>query len=121
MEVKINKEIREYTENMFFGLSMRQFFFSVLACGAAIGLYFFANPYLSDELVSWVCILGAVPFVFLDFFRYNGMAAEQFLWAWVKSEALTPKKLVFRSENLYYEALRPMLEAKEKEAKKKNG
>ena len=31
MEVKINKEIREYTENMFFGLSMRQFFFSVLA------------------------------------------------------------------------------------------
>ena len=33
MEVKINKEIRNYTESMFFGLSMRQFIFSVLACG----------------------------------------------------------------------------------------
>lgn len=50
MEVKINKEIREYTENMFFGLSMRQFFFSVLACLAAVGLYFMAEPYLGSEL-----------------------------------------------------------------------
>lgn len=31
MEIKINKEIREYTENMFFGLSFRQFFFSLFA------------------------------------------------------------------------------------------
>ena len=30
MEIRINKEIREYTENMFFGLSMRQFIFSVV-------------------------------------------------------------------------------------------
>ena len=28
MEVRINREIRDYTESMFFGLSMRQFFFS---------------------------------------------------------------------------------------------
>ena len=33
MEVKINREIRNYTESMFFGLSMRQFLFSALACG----------------------------------------------------------------------------------------
>ena len=30
MEVKINKEIRNYTESMFFGLSMRQFIFPSL-------------------------------------------------------------------------------------------
>ena len=40
MEVKINKEIRNYTESMFFGLSLRQFIFSLLACGVAVGLYF---------------------------------------------------------------------------------
>ena len=40
MEVKINREIRNYTESMFFGLSLRQFIFSVLACGIAVGLYF---------------------------------------------------------------------------------
>ena len=39
-KVKINKEIRDYTEAIFFGLSLRQFIFSVLACGIAVGLYF---------------------------------------------------------------------------------
>ena len=38
MEVKINREIRNYTEAMFFGLSLRQFIFSVLACGVAVGV-----------------------------------------------------------------------------------
>ena len=38
MEVKINREIRDYTETMFFGLSLRQFIFSVLACGVAVGV-----------------------------------------------------------------------------------
>ena len=32
MEVKINREIRNYTEAMFFGLSLRQFIFSACAC-----------------------------------------------------------------------------------------
>ena len=37
MEVKINREIRNYTEAMFFGLSMRQFIFSACACVVAVG------------------------------------------------------------------------------------
>lgn len=120
MEVKINREIRNYTESMFFGLSMRQFFFSVLACGGAVGLYFLLRPYLGMETVSWVCILGTAPFAALGFFKYHGMTAEQFLWAWFKSEFLIPKKLVFRSENLYYELLKGEIEAREKEELKKH-
>ena len=37
MEIKINREIREYTEAMYFGLSLRQFICAVLACGVAVG------------------------------------------------------------------------------------
>ena len=62
MEVKINREIRNYTESMFFGLSMRQFIFSILACGVAVGLYFLLRPYFGVETLSWVCILGASPY-----------------------------------------------------------
>ena len=62
MEVKINKEVRNYTESMFFGLSMRQFIFSVLACGVAVGLYFLLRPQFGTETLSWMCILGASPF-----------------------------------------------------------
>ena len=72
MEVKINKEIRNYTESMFFGLSMRQFIFSVLACGVAVGLYFLLRPQFGTETLSWMCILGASPFAMMGFIKYNG-------------------------------------------------
>ena len=54
MEVKINREIRNYTEAMFFGLSMRQFIFSACACVVAVGLYFLLKPYVGTETVSWI-------------------------------------------------------------------
>lgn len=70
MEIKINKEIKEYTETMFFGLSVRQFIFALLACGAALG-----------------------------FIRYNGMTAEQLVRAWFRSEVRMPRRLLFRGTN----------------------
>lgn len=120
MEVKINREIRNYTESMFFGLSLRQFIFSVLACGVVVGLYFLLKPHLGTETVSWVCILEAAPFAALGFVKYNGMTAEKFLWAFIKSEFLMPKKLVFHSTNTYYELMKPIIENKQKEAYKNN-
>ena len=54
MEVKIHKEIRNYTESMFLGLSLRQFIFSVLDCGVAVGLYFPLCPRFGTETLSWV-------------------------------------------------------------------
>ena len=120
MEVKINKEIRNYTESMFFGLSMRQFIFSVLAVAVAVVLYFVLKPIVGMETVSWVCILGAAPFAALGFITYHGMTAEKFLWAWIKSEILMPKRLTFRPTNLYYEALKDEFMKSEKEVLKKH-
>ena len=122
MEVKINKEIRNYTESMFFGLSMRQFLFSLAACGVAVGLFFLFRGRFGMETTSWMCMIGASPFAVMGFVRYNGMTAEQFIWAWMKSEIMMPKRLLFLPENLYYEAMKNTIEAKEKEfspAKKK--
>ena len=110
MEVKINREIRDYTESMFFGLSLRQFVFSLLAIFVAMGLYFALKQRLGTETVSWVCVLGAAPFAAMGFIKYNGMTAERFLWAWVCSSFLIPKRLMFRTTNIYYEALKPVLE-----------
>ena len=110
MEVKINREIRNYTESMFFGLSMRQFVFSILAILVAVGLYFLLKPHFGTETVSWMCILGAAPFAALGFITYHGMTAEQFLRAWLRSELLEPKELRFEASNLYYEALKGKLE-----------
>ncbi len=40
IEVRINKEVRDYQESLFFGLSLRQFLFALLAVLVAVGLYF---------------------------------------------------------------------------------
>ena len=115
LEVKINREIRNYTESMFFGLSMRQCVFSVLAIGVAVLLYFMLKPYVGTETVSWMCILGAAPFAALGFFTYHGMTAEQFLWVWLRSEFLEPRVLTFQPRNLYYEILKPAIDRRERE------
>ena len=120
MEVKINREIREYTESMYFGLSMRQFFFSLAAVGIAVFLYFILNPYVGMESVSWMCILGAAPFAAMGFVSYHGMTAEQFLWVWFRSEFLEPRRLYCESENTYYEAMKDWMTKREKEVLKKN-
>ena len=110
MEVKINKDIRQYSESIFFGLSMRQFIFSILACLVAVGLYFILRPYFGIETLSWMCILGATPFAILGFVKYNGMTAEQFLVAWFRSKFLMPSHFVFKSDNYYEIKLRPVIE-----------
>lgn len=119
MEVKINREIRQYTESIFFGLSMRQFIFSCLACVIAVLLYFILRPYFGIETLSWVCILGTAPFAVLGFVTYNGMTAEKFIYAWIKSEILMPKKLMFKPTNLYDEMLKNIENNKKIDSKNK--
>jgi hypothetical protein len=102
VEVRINREIRDYTESMFFGLSLRQFFFSVLACGVAVGIYLGLNPILGTETTSWLCIVTAFPFAVMGFLKYNGMTAEKFIAAWIKSTLMIPKVLLFGNNNYYY-------------------
>lgn len=97
----MNKEIRDYQESMFMGLNLRQCVFSVLAILAAVGIYFVLRNRVADEVTGWLCVLGAAPFAACGFFKYHGMTAEQFLWAYIKSEFLYPKKLVFQTEDLY--------------------
>lgn len=120
MEVKINREIRNYTESMFFGLSLRQLVFSALAVGVAVGLYFLLKPYAGTETVSWMCVLGAAPFAALGFFTYHGMTAEQFIWVWLRWSLLEPKELRFESSTLYYDILKPSMEKREKEEYKRH-
>lgn len=104
MEVKINREIRDYAESVFFGMSLRQCIFAAAACAVAVGLYFALEPYLGIEELSWICILGAAPFAAMGFIKWHGMTAEQVMWAWIKSELLTPKRLPSHPENLYSDA-----------------
>ena len=120
MEVKINREIRNYSESVFFGLSMRQCVFSVLAIAVAVGLYFLLKPYVGTETLSWVCILGAFPFAVLGFVTYQGMRAEQFLWVWLRSELIEPRYFHSDSNNILYGLMKNRIESYGKEEEEHN-
>ena len=105
MEVRVNKDIKEYKENMFFGLTLRQFIFSVLGCAVAVALYFALKDKLGLEVATWVCVLGVAPFAALGFLRYNGMPAEQVFIAWVRTKWINPRKYLSQPASYYYEAM----------------
>ena len=105
MEVRINKEVRNYQESLFFGLSLRQLLFALLAVAVAVGGDFGLRAVLGNGEIGWVCVLAAFPFALGGFFQYNGMTLERFLLAYIRSEFLFPRRLVFKSDNIYAKAL----------------
>ena len=115
-EIKINKEIRDYTESIFFGLSMRQSIFSILACVVASILYFSFSSLLGMEITSWLCMLGAAPFAALGFIRFQGMYAEEFLQTAIHSLLLSHTDLLNKPFNLYEILLQPHINEIRKES-----
>ena len=101
MEIKIPKEIRDYQESIYFGLSARQFVFSIAAIVLAVGVYSIFKPVLGTEVVSWLCILCAAPCAAMGFFQYNGLTFEQFVRVWIRSQILMPNHLIFQSQSLF--------------------
>ena len=121
MEIRINKEIKDYHESLFMGLSMRQFMCSLGAVGAAVGIYFGLSNVLDKETVSWLCIVCAAPLAAAGFFNYNGMNFEQFVVAYIYSEFLCSGVRTYQSENYIYEAYKEVLKdvsVRKKESKK---
>jgi len=120
LEIKINREIRNYTETMWFGLSARQFVFSALAVAVAAAIYFLLRPHAGTETLSWLCVLGAAPCAAMGFVTYHGMNAEQLLWAWLRSEVIEPRRLGFQSEDLYALLLRGVIARQEREGARRD-
>ena len=126
MEIRINKEIKDYHESLFMGLSMRQFMCSLGAVGAAVGIYFGLSNVLDKETVSWLCIVCAAPLAAAGFFNYNGMNFEQFVVAYIYSEFICSGVRTYQSENYIYDAYKEVLKdvsvrkEKNKKGKKKN-
>ena len=71
----------------------------------AVAVYFSLRNTVGSGEIGWVCVLAAFPFALGGFFTYNGMTLERVILAFIRSEFLYPRRLVFKSENLYAKAL----------------
>lgn len=120
MELKINTEIRNYTESIFFGLSTRQFIFSAAACIIAAFIYLTFDDVIGMELTSWLCILLSFPFAALGFITFQGMTFEKIVIVVIHSLLLSWTKLINKPINLYYEATKNIIQKDIKEALKRD-
>ncbi len=116
MEININKDIREYTEGVFFGLNLRQLVCSGLAVASAVAVYFGTREVVSKDIMTYLCIAVAIPFAAIGFIKYNGMPMEKIIVAWLKDNFIVPRKLTVKANNIYLEALKGYFANKEKEA-----
>ena len=78
IEIRIPKEIKNYREKLFFGLTLRQCICAGIALLICVPLYIWGHHFLPQEAISWIVVFIAVPLMLTGFFRYNDMAAEQF-------------------------------------------
>ena len=115
-EVKINKEIRDYTESILLGLSLRQSIFSILACGSACIIYFLCSDKLGQEITSWLCMLGVLPFACFGFIRFQGMHMEEIISTAFYSLLLNNAQLINKPFNLYEEIFSSYIETSRKES-----
>lgn len=105
MEIKINREIMQYSESVFLGLSLRQFVCSTAAVLAAVLVYLLCKNFALEEAASYLSMCAAAPFALLGFFKYNSMSAERFVCEFVKSEILERKIYVSAPRNIYMDLL----------------
>ena len=112
MEVRINKEIKEIREKIYFGLTLRQLLCIVIAAILDVATYFLLHKHIETQVLSWILMVITVPLGFIAFFNLNGLNIEQFIVVWIKSE-FGSKKLKVENSNLYIDLLK-----KEKEVKK---
>jgi hypothetical protein len=80
MHASIPKEITEYHEKIMFGLSIRQLccFGAAILAGVATWLFCAKILRLSFEIMSYVIIAEAAPFMALGFIRKDGLPFEKY-------------------------------------------
>lgn len=102
IEIRIPKEIKNYREKLFFGLTLRQCICAGAALLICVPLYIFGNRFLPQEAVSWAVILIAAPLMFTGFFHYNDMTFEQFVVEYFYFKFF-PQKRVYSYEPIFME------------------
>ena len=100
MEIKINKEINDYTDQVVWGLSARQALFSGLAIVVAGTVYFTLSARLGEFFTVLLIVFTAGPVALLGFIKYNGMYFERLVVCILRSFRMN-KKLCWRAKSAY--------------------
>ena len=100
IEIRVPKEIKNYREKFFFGLTVRQCVCAAAALLICVPLYIFGGKFLPEELISWLVMIIAAPLMLVGFFRYNDMTVEKFAVEWFY-HTFAPQKRIYSFEPVF--------------------
>lgn len=104
MEIKLNKDLQKMESNVYMGLTGRQAIFSGISLVLGAGTFLLSSSKgISSDIASILTSLVVVPFAALGFVKYNGLNFEQLVKVWLQQYVMTPKVLLLKLENYYYE------------------
>lgn len=73
----------------------------------------------NTEAMGLICTFAAIPFALAGFFKYQNMNLESFALAFMRTNFLVPRRLVFSGQNLLIRTLKEM-EQEEKKKKRRS-
>lgn len=101
LSVVINKEIKEYREEVVLGLDMKTciiFLIAIVLC--VVEWFYFAHTlHVKNSIMSAVYVLTVLPFGFLAVYKYEGYTAWELIKIWFKFYFLQGQHLEYRPEN----------------------
>lgn len=99
IQTRVSKDLTKYTENFFFGMSLRQTLLSAAGVCVTTLSYIFL-------MVPGIAAVGlGLPFFAFAFLRPDGLPASQWLRCWARAVLIRPKIRVHAPENELYEFL----------------
>ncbi len=120
MQIKTNKDVTEYEENVFIGMTMRQTLLGFAGVAVIAGAYFMTYNRMNSNLASWVAIGLGLPCFLFGFAKPHKMKLEKFLAIWFRCNFLEHRRLPFKTENKYYKACFNQEKEQEKRRVKKH-
>ena len=77
IKADIPQDIREYKEQFFFGLNLRQLICAVLIILVAVGTFLVGRNFIRQDILMYVLVLEVAPIAAVGFLKYNGMGIEK--------------------------------------------
>ena len=77
IKADIPQDIREYKEQFFFGLNLRQLICAVLMILLAVGTFLIGHKFIRTDILMYIIVLESAPLAAVGFLKYNGMGFEK--------------------------------------------
>ncbi len=77
IKADIPQDIREYKEQFFFGLNLRQLVCAVIMILLAVGTFLIGHKFIRTDILMYILVIEVAPIAAVGFLKYNGMGFER--------------------------------------------